>query len=312
MNNNETTTPTDNLFDFSYQVETVYNRDAIPAKTNEGIEGKPATKSRFAIVCGQKGMVIATKKDSYTVVTTEALSEMGKAFEAEGLKVSPYTHKYGEVIGLSVVLGNRPTKVGDKLYKAIVRVPNNGTGCGEFYIDETRLVCLNGMVRKISGTKGTVKIPHDLSYPQALSIVQDAILAFKKIVSDMEKQDERLAAVPVTTTEMRVHLNQWFYNNEVSDGQKKDLATLDQFRKAAFNKTLANSVQNRYDQLETAIAAELEHNETLGLGLTKYTTFAVVTNYISRRNEAGNSKAPNEERLVRLEKKIKSAQSILA
>jgi hypothetical protein len=312
MNNNETTTPTDNLFDFSYQVETVYNRDAIPAKTNEGIEGKPATKSRFAIVCGQKGMVIATKKDSYTVVTTEALSEMGKAFEAEGLKVSPYIHKYGEVIGLSIELGARQTKIGDKMYKAVVRVPNNGTGRGEFYIDETRLICLNRMVRKVSGIKGTVKIPHDLSYPQALSIVQDAILAFKKIVVDMEKQDDKLASVSVTTTQMRRDLNKWFYNNEVSDGQKKELPTINDFRKAAFNETLVKSVQNRYDQLETAIAAELEHNETLGLELTKYTTFAVFTNYMSRRNEAGNSKAPNEERLVRLEKKIKSAQSILA
>jgi hypothetical protein len=311
MNNDKTL---NNLFNFSYDVETIHNDDKIysPNKNGDLILTDENTKSRFSIVRGQKGMVIATKKDSYEVVTTEALSEMGKAFQQHGLTPTPYVHKYGEVIGLSIPLGARQTKFGDKMYKAVVRVPNNGTGRGEFYIDETRLICTNGMVRKVSGIKGSVKIPHDISYPQALNLVTDAIIAFKDLTAIMEKQDEKLASQPINTEQMRVFLNQWFYENEVSDVKKKELKTLNDFRKASFDGTLVNSIQNRYEQLETAIAAEIEYNKTLGLELTKYTPFAVVTNYNSRRNEVGNSTAPHEERMVRLEKKAKSMYRILA
>lgn len=298
-----------NIFPFEYDVVSVQNRNAVAA-TNDS-PAKDATDSRFGIVYGDGGMVVHTKKDSYELVTTDALSQMANAFVEKGLKVSPYVHKYGEVIGLSVTLGKRPTVVGDKVYRAIVHVPNNGGGAGYFHIEETRLICTNGMTRKVSGKKGSVKIPHDLSYPQALSIVQDAILSFTELVIDMEKKDAALNEQVTTTEGVRIALNDWFYQNEVSVGQKKNL-TFDEFRAEAFNGTLVKALQTRYDQLNTAVAAEFTNNETLGLKLTKYTTFAIVTNYISRRNEKGGSTAPNEVKQLRLADKVDSIYSILA
>ena len=141
-----------NLFNFDYVTETIKNKDN--------------SDSRFGVVYGQKGMVMHTKKDSYTIVDTIDLSILAQAFIDKGLSVSSFTHKFGEVIGLNMSLSkNKMTKVGDKSYNAIITVPNNGGGRGYLSIIELRLICENGATKKNKlGAFDSLKIPHNITY----------------------------------------------------------------------------------------------------------------------------------------------------
>ena len=162
-----------NLFDFNYNVQTINNND----------EGN--TPSRFSIVYGQGGQVIHTKKDSYHIVSTSSLSSIGTAFQDKGFEVKTFVHKKGEVIGLNINLGQRQSKIGDKAYRAIITVPNNGGGKGYLTLKETRLVCTNGMVHTLSSDKGVIKIPHTINYEDSIQLMLTSLEQFRVILNEV-------------------------------------------------------------------------------------------------------------------------------
>lgn len=287
-----------NLFDFDYDTTTIQNADG--------------SDSRFQYVIGDKGMVVHAKKTGYEMIPTSALSLIGDIFKEKGKTVTPYVHKFGEVIGLSINLGERMTKVGDKTYRALLHVPNNGTGAGHLMISEVRLVCTNGMVRKNNGTGKLVTIPHNITYPQALKLVEVAIDSFVSLVRTAEENDEALNAVGIDKYEAKELLNKWFYRYEMPESHKKDL-TETQFRAALVEMSddIPTSSQNRYKELQEAFDRELGYNEQLGLSLSKYTVFAAITNYLSRRLEKSGSAAPKEVKQIRQEKKTKDLVTML-
>lgn len=287
-----------NLFDFDYVTETIKNKDN--------------TDSRFGIVYGQKGMVMHTKKDSYTIVDTIDLSMLGQAFIDKGYSVSTFTHRFGEVIGLNIALSkNKLTKVGDKTYNAIITVPNNGCGMGFLLIFENRLICGNGATKKNKlGSFNSLKIPHKITYKLSLELMQKALVQFESIIELIEKQDEALNAQQIDEIEAMRLLNVWFFENEFPASQKNGL-TLDAFRKAlAVNPDEIKCI-DRYNELKVAFKRELGFNEQLNLKLSKYTIFATITNYLSRRAEKSNSKAPTEIIMQRQEAKIDGVLKLL-
>ena len=60
-----------------------------------------------------------------------------------------------------------------------------------------------------------------------------------------------------------------------------------------------------------AFKRELGFNEKLNLKLSKYTIFATITNYLSRRAEKSGSKAPTEVLIQRQEAKIDGVLKLL-
>jgi hypothetical protein len=287
-----------NLFDFDYSVETIKNKDN--------------SSSRFGVVFGQKGMVMHTKKDSYTIVETTDLSMIGQAFIDKGFEVNPFVHKFGEVIGLNISLTkNKLTKVGEKSYNAIITVPNNGGGMGYLSMIENRLICTNGSTKKNKlGEFNSLKIPHNITYNTSLVLMQKAIEQFEQIIGIMESQDENLNDQTLTEIEVMRLLNVWFFENEFPVSQKNGL-TLDEFRELlAVNPESIKCIE-RYEQMKEALKNELEYNKTLNLELSKYTVFATVTNYLSRRGEKSNSSAPAEVFMQRQETKIEGVLKLL-
>ena len=287
-----------NLFDFDYENVTIKNKDN--------------TDSRFGYVYGQKGMVMHTKKDSYTIVDTIDLSMLGQAFIDKGYSVSTFIHKFGEVIGLNISLSkNKMTKVGDKSYNAIITVPNNGCGMGYLLIFENRTICTNGATKKNKlGAFDSLKIPHNITYKLSLELMEKALVQFESIIKLIEQQDEILNAQEIDEIEAMKLLNVWFFENEFPATQKNGL-TLDEFRK-----TLAVSPNDikcidRYNELKMAFKRELGFNEKLNLKLSKYTIFATITNYLSRRAEKSGSKAPTEVLIQRQEAKIDGVLKLL-
>ena len=287
-----------NLFNFDYESVTIKNKDN--------------TDSRFGYVYGQNGMVMHTKKDSYTIVDTIDLSILAQAFIDKGYTVTPFTHKFGEVIGLNISLTkNKMTKVGDKSYNAIITVPNNGCGMGHLIIFENRLICENGATKKNKmGAFDSLKIPHNITYKLSLELMQKALEQFESIITLIEKQDEILNSKQIDEIQAMKLLNIWFFENEFPTSQKNGL-TLDEFRKTlAVNPNDIKCI-DRYNELKMAFKRELGFNEKLNLKLSKYTIFATITNYLSRRAEKSGSKAPTEVLIQRQEAKIDGVLKLL-
>lgn len=285
---------TKNIFDFEY--------------TQKNIENLDGTPSRFSIVYGNKN-VVHTKKDAYNLIKTQDVSNLADIFIDKGYKVDPFHHRDGEIIGLNInYQKNKLTNVGDKNYGAIITIPNNGGGSGYLSIQETRLICTNGLSRtaKVGDTK--IRIPHVLNYPTYLKIMQDAIIAFEDIIVNIEATDMRLNDQKIDDLTARYELNKWFYNNEMPLSEKESIKSLDQFREMlTLNPEDINSI-DRYNQLINAYNNELEHNKTLNLNLSMYTVLASCTNYLSRRIEKSKSTAPKE---IKFQREAKKLQSIL-
>lgn len=286
-----------NLFSFEYETRTLTNKDN--------------TASRFSVVYGEGGNVMHTKKDTYHVVGTGEVSQIGQAFIDSGLTVNSFTHKNGEVIGLNIkLIKDRLTVVGDKNYNAIITIPNNGGGKGYLSINELRLVCTNGMTRnKVIHEERSIKIPHTINYDQSLKLMQEAIISFKDMIEYMEQFDISLNDSKIGHKhEAMRHLNYWFYHFEMPINHKKtetgDNMDFDKFRELlAVNPESIKSIE-RYNELKDAFNKELEYNDVLGLDLSLYTVYASVTNYLSRRKENSNSTAPSEIQGLRQAKKM--------
>lgn len=285
----------ENLFSFDYQVNNIPNEDG--------------SESRFFSVYGEGGNVMHCKKDTYHLVQTQDLSRIGHAFIDKGLKVTPFTHRNGEVIGLNVHLGNKATKVGEKTYNAFITVPNNGSGRGYFSIKELRLICTNGMVQTLNNSKQSVKVPHNADYNEYLNLMQQAIDQFVEIVNYIEERDQNLNDAVVKRTEALLHLNRWFYNYEMPASHKEGM-TFDKFRELLATNPESIKSYDRYEQLKEAFNAELNYNEELDLKLSMYTVFATVTNYLSRRVEKSKSKASDEVQITRASKKLEYFEAL--
>jgi|GEM_PF-3285904 len=311
---NTPTTPTNNLFDFDYEVVTIKNRNQVvyaPDADGTLHPMKEATNSRFGYVIGSGGMIVHTKKEKYTPISTNALSQIGNAFKDQGHVVSTYVHKYGEVIGMKIDLTTKETAIGKKTYSAYFHCPNNGSGIGKVYIGEMRFVCANGIIHLAEG--GTnIKIPHNLTYVQALEIAHQSLIEFVHMVKVIEAQDANLDAAKLTTAEAKELLNKWFYAQEMPTSHKKDL-TETQFRAEIYGgmTNIANSVKERYDQLMVAFTAEQGYNKELELDMSKYTVFAAIINYLSRRREDSGSTAPEEVKTLRSQKKVNAFMKTL-
>lgn len=283
-----------NLFNFEYQVNQIMNSDGTP--------------SRFSYVYGSQGKVIHTKKDSYEIIKTQDVAHLGEAFMKEGYNVTPFTHKHGEVIGLKIDLGEKPSVVGGKLMEVIIKVPNNGGGVGHLSIHETRLICTNGLSRKVSGKEGLVKIPHNLTYHQAIDVMRSSVKAFDLLVDSAEQTDKKLNDSEISYVEALVALNKWFYTNEVSESLKKDI-TLDDFRRITVTGELEDyKFEARYNALMDAFTKEQGFNANLDLQLSKYTVLATVTNYLSRQVEKSKSSA---HEVIQFERKSSKLAELL-
>lgn len=278
-----------NLFTFDYITENLKNQDSTP--------------SNFHVVYGDEGKVMHCKKDNYKLVSTIDLSAIGHTFLNQGLDVKSWTHRNGEVIGLNIDLGKKPTKVGDKQYNAIITVPNNGGGKGYFTIQEERLICTNGMTQKLTNSKGSIKVPHKADYNTYLKLMGKAIQHFTEIIEFIELRDANLDDKVVTIIEAKKHLNEWFYKYEMPTSHKSDM-TLDEFRKALYMDTESIKSYHRYQALMSAFNLELGYNDALDLKLSMYTVFATITNYLSRRIEASNSTAATETQFARASAKL--------
>ena len=285
-----------NIFNFDYESHNLTNKDNTP--------------SRFSVIYGNKGSVIHCKKDAYTLVKTEDLSKLADTFVTKGYSVSSFHHRDGEVIGLNInYQKNRMTNVGDKNYGAIITVPNNGGGSGYLSIQETRLICTNGMSRSAKVGNIKLKIPHVINYQAYLQIVEDAIIAFEDIIMSIEATDAKLNDQKLNDIEARYELNKWFYNNEMPISEKESITSLNQFREMlAVNPEDISSIE-RYNQLINAYNTELNHNKTLKLDLSMYTVLATCTNYLSRRIERSKSVAAKEIKFQREAKKLESILS---
>jgi hypothetical protein len=278
-----------NLFNFEYEQLNIPNKDG--------------SKSRFGYVYGEGGNVIHTKKDSYNIIPTADLSTIGNAFVEKGYGVSTFSHRDGEVIGLNNNLGERPSVVGDKIYQALITVPNNGIGKGFLSIKEVRLVCTNGMVRALSNNKAQIKIPHSVDYPYAIKLMKDSLEQFELIIASIAGREEELDSQVIDNHTAMYELNKWFFNNEMPANHKKDL-TLDTFRKLVVTDPDSIECIERHNELRAAFNRELGYNEELGLKLSMYTVFATVTNYLSRRIEKSASVAPVEIQYQRQAEKL--------
>jgi hypothetical protein len=279
-----------NLFNFNYESAPVLHLNG--------------DESRFVNIWGQGGKVVHTGKKGYKMISTESLSMVGDSLADRGLLVKPFIHKNGEVLGLNIKLkGSHMTAVGDKTYEALITCPNNGTGQGYLSLREVRLICTNGLVRS-SVKKMAVKIPHNISYPQALQLAQNAIVEFKTLIEEMNLLDKGLNEKHLEPQDVRFHLNKWFFYNELPVDQKEGLS-FDEFRHLAaldeFHKD--HKFAPRYYQLMAAYNRELTYNESLGLSLSQYTVLGAVTNYLSRRQEDSKSSAPAEIQYLRQQSK---------
>lgn len=283
MNNN-------NLFQFEYDEVALLNRNG--------------SKSNFRQVFGEDGTIITCPKSSYHLVKTADLSNLGNAFIDKGHNVSTFTHRNGEVIGLNVEFGNKPSKVGDSNYSLFITVPNNGGGKGFLSIKQVRLICTNGMVSTKSVHKNNhIKIPHTINYNQSIELMKQSIDGFMLLHEQVQKFDEAMDAEKMSLTDIQFHLNKWFFEQELPKSQIGDW-TLDSFRKALVMEPETVPSFHRYNELKDALNKELAHNETLRLDVSLYTAYAAITNYLSRRVETSGSTASDEVKLTRASEKL--------
>lgn len=285
-----------NLFNFDYSTVQIKNLDG--------------TESRFSAVYGDNGNVIHTKKDAYHLISTEAVSNLGNAFIDKGYNVRSFAHRDGEVIGLNIDFGDVLKKVGDQKINAHITIPNNGGGSGYLSLKELRLVCMNGAVRTLSNNKGSIKIPHNLSYKFALDLMQESLEKFAVISETMNDRDLFMDSVKVDKYEVIRLLNEWFFDYEMPLSHKEGLS------KESFRRLLVedpNSIKSidRYKQLKTALDKELGYNEELGLDISRYTVYATISNYLTRRVEKSNSSAPIEIMEQRSSTKLEKFEQVL-
>lgn len=287
-----------NLFSFDYTEQQINNLDG--------------TASRFGIVFGENGNVIHTKKEGYKIIKTSLINDFGNDFINSGYNVTSFTVKHGEKIGLTIEFGNRATEVGDINYKAIITIPNNGNGVGFLSLYETRLICTNGMTRSknILGKNTTITIPHNNLQEYRIKLMAETISAFTELIEFATTSDSNLNAQEIDKFQLLYLLNHWFYNNELPISAKKEL-TLNKFREMAALNPNDLPFSERYFQLLQSKDLELSYNNKLDLKLSKYTAFAVVTNYLSRRRANSKSSAPTEEQLIRQEDKVNGLLAIL-
>lgn len=280
----------ENLFGFDYELNNLKNKNG--------------SDSNFFAVYGEGGKIMHCKKDSYELVTTKSLSLLGNAFIDKGFDVKTFTHRHGEIIGLNVSLGQKMTKVGDKDYNALITVPNNGGGKGFLSIKENRLVCTNGLVRSMSGMKEkSIKIPHTLNYERALDLMKKSIIQFKEYIWVVEEKEDSLLKEKLKETDVLFLLNKWFFEKEMPSTHKADMS-FNEFRLLLIeNPSMIKSIE-RYNQLMKAMQDELSYNKVLQLELSKYTTFAIINNYLSRRIEQSNSTASQEVQFSRQAEKV--------
>lgn len=280
-----------NLFNFEYQVKQLKNQDQ--------------TDSRFSVVYGDGGNVMHCKKDSYSIIKTADVSTLAQAFINQAYEVKTFSHRNGEVIGLNIPLSkNKLTAIGHKKYNAIITIPNNGGGKGYLSIHEVRLICTNGMTRtKILNKEAYIKIPHTIDYNYSLKLLAESVTAFDLIIKHIEAFDKALDQQKLSSEEARRQLSQWFFENEMPAGHKKDM-TLDDFRKAVYMNPDSVKCIDRFEELMGSFRREREYNEILNLELSHYTVYASVTNYLSRRIEASKSTAPKEIQNARQSAKL--------
>ena len=191
-----------NLFPFEYVETPLLNQDG--------------TKSNFRQIFGLDGINMACPKKSYHIVKTSDLSSLGEAFINKGHDVTTFNHRGGEVIGLNISFGKKGTKVGDCSYKLIITVPNNGGGKGYLSINQTRLICTNGMVSNKTVHKDNyIKIPHTWNYNESLLLMEKSIGSFTSLMTQLESRDEMFNEVALKDTEVMYHLNKWFFEEEL-------------------------------------------------------------------------------------------------
>lgn len=287
-----------NLFNFEYTERQLLNVDGTP--------------SNFRQVFGNNGVNMVCPKGTYHVVKTADVSTLGQAFIDKGHEVSTFEHRNGEVIGLKISFGNRPSKVGECKYDLIITIPNNGGGRGYLSIKQLRLVCTNGLMTDSTAHKDNyLKIPHTIDYNASLKMMEHSIDGFISLVSQLEANDELMDKHKLTHTEAMFNLNKWFFDEEFPTSQKGDL-TLDGFRKALAIEPDSIKCIARYYELMEAFNKELSYNKQLGLELSMYTVFATVTNYLSRRIEKSGSKADETVQLERASAKLGFFEKIKA
>jgi len=279
-----------NLFPFEYTETALYDRNG--------------DKSNFRQVFGVDGKTITCPKSSYHMVKTADLSTLGNAFIEKGHEVTTFDHRNGEVIGLNVEFGNKPSKVGDSSYRLFITVPNNGTGKGFLSIKQVRLVCSNGMVSSKTVHKDNqIKIPHTINYKDSIELMKQSIDGFISLLGQVQVHDEALDNVKLELTDVRYHLTKWFFEQELPKSQI-GIFTLDTFREAVYREPNAIPSAARYKELTEALNRELEYNEQLGLETSMFTAYAAITNYLSRRVEASGSKASDEVKFTRSSQKL--------
>ena len=288
-----------NLFPFEYVETQLTNQDG--------------SKSNFRQVFGLDGKNIACPKGSYHIVTCNDLSNLGNVFIAEGHNVTTFNHRNGEVIGLNIAFGTKPSAVGDSDYNLILTVPNNGTGRGYLTIKQTRLICTNGMVSSKTLHKNNyVKIPHTVNYQDSLDLMQETILSFADMLELVQDRDAALNGTELTDAEVLFNLNKWFFEYEMpvthkviedANGNVSEM-TFDNFRQLLVTNEGAIKSMARYEELIDALKREREYNQDLDLKQSMYTVYATVTNYLSRRAESSNSTAPDEVIFERASKKL--------
>ena len=279
-----------NLFNFEYTEKQLLNVDGSP--------------SNFRQVFGNKGVNMVCPKGTYHVVKTADVSVLGQAFIDKGHEVTTFEHRNGEVIGLKVSFGKRPSKVGECKYDLIITIPNNGGGKGYLSIKQLRMICTNGLMSEgIAHKENHIKIPHTIDYNESLRMMELSIGGFISLVSQLEANDELMDKQKLTHSDAMFNLNKWFFEEEFPVSQKDGL-TFDGFRKALAVEPDSIKCIARYDELKEAFNKELGYNKELGLELSMYTVFATVTNYLSRRIEKSGSKADATVQLERASEKL--------
>jgi hypothetical protein len=286
-----------NLFNFEYTERELLNADG--------------TKSNFRQVFGSEGKNMACPKGSYHIVKTADVSQLGQAFINKGHDVSTFEHRNGEVIGLKVSFGEKPSKVGESKYDLIITIPNNGGGKGYLSIKQLRLICGNGMMsNKTIHKDNHIKIPHTINYKESLVMMENSINGFMSLLEQVQSNDIMLDGMELTHTEAMYQLNKWFFEQEVPKSQLEDM-TFDEFRETLALDPKSLKCVGRYVELKDALNKELEYNKKLGLKLSMYTVYASVTNYLSRRMEKSGSTASEVVKLERASKKLNFFDSII-
>lgn len=286
-----------NLFDFEYTELALTNADGTP--------------SNFRQVFGNKGVNMACPKGSYHIVKTGDVSTLGQAFVDKGYDVSTFEHRNGEVIGLKISFGVKPSKVGESKYDLIITVPNNGGGKGYLSIKQLRLVCSNGMMSNKTVHKDNyIKIPHTINYKESLKMMESSIGGFMSLLEQVQSNDLMLDGVELSHTDAMFNLNKWFFEQEFPVSQKGDL-TLVGFREALAIDPSSIKCIKRYEELKEAFNKELGYNAELGLKLSMYTVYASVTNYLSRRIENSGSTASATVQFERSSKKLEFFDGIV-